>query len=90
MIANHPLKAITEIHRTLAEIQIVAIDCQAHLMALKSTVLEMGGQRAHEVFEKHLAEENKRLFAMRDERQKAAETFENLLQTLATAQGFVN
>jgi hypothetical protein len=90
MIANQSLKAIAEIHRTLAEIQITVIDGQAHLMALKSTVLEIGGQRAQAAFEKCLAEESNRLLEMRDEQQKAAETFEKLLQTFETPQDPVN
>jgi hypothetical protein len=90
MNTNQPLKALAEIRKNLAEIQITAIDCQAHIMALKATVLEIGGLRVQELFEKHLAEERNRLLTMHDEQQKIVEQLKKVIETLEPPQGPVN
>jgi hypothetical protein len=64
----HPItKALTELKKAQIEATITLLDQQANVLALKSTVLELGGQKAAEALARHLAAEQSKQLAKRDE-----------------------
>lgn len=90
MNSVEPLKAMVEIRKTLAEFQIFILDQQAHTLALESTLLELGGFRAHDLFPRRLAEEQSKRLADRKELQTVVEKLTKVIRTLEPPLGPVN
>ncbi|QHN02142.1 hypothetical protein FTO74_01155 [Granulicella sp. WH15] len=73
-------KAIVEFRKDLLNSDITALECQANVLALKATLLALGGPDAATLFEHHFQIERGKLVERIKEFQTAAQTLQTIIE----------